>query len=392
MKGFIYFALFFALAINWYFLATMPDDVEEVKTIQEQKALSKEVAQVIEHNEVFTDQFNAFLLMLNQKKWRDAVDFYRNEYASFLKLNGVTEQNHPLTSQLLITLQYLLAENETEHLSTLANYLVVWFPQKVEFIQFQMMGLIQKGKINQAIDVYFLKSSEISDIEQKQVFTDSFDQWLDKQLLVWHGNNSDDVSELVWQKLLKYDTQNVKWTVQLAQILVWQHRYKQAKSVIDPVQFEWDYQDQISQIFSEINMNYNSNESINLEKVGSHYLVDAVFSDNGITPDVVDVKLLIDTGASYTVIDQQVFDDYFLYVDKKRTSMVTANTANGQVEAQMYEVFEIKIGDYSVNNIQFIVLDLPDDGSSAQGLLGMNFLEYFKFNIDQSNSVLTLSY
>lgn len=98
---------------------------------------------------------------------------------------------------------------------------------------------------------------------------------------------------------------------------------------------------------------------------------------------------MIDTGASTTVISQEAFDALPRRVKREFIGNFTVNTANGPVDAPVYRFNTLRIGEYQVEDIAIVVLSLQNLG--ADGLLGMNFLNQFRFNIDQVNSQLILS-
>jgi len=102
-----------------------------------------------------------------------------------------------------------------------------------------------------------------------------------------------------------------------------------------------------------------------LIKRGNHYLVDlTVFTPEALSKHNVNYK---DTGERR----------YF-------------NTANGIVEAPIYQLDHLLIGEWKVENISIAILELQGN-NSAEGLLGMNFLQHFRFFIDQQNALLRLS-
>lgn len=116
---------------------------------------------------------------------------------------------------------------------------------------------------------------------------------------------------------------------------------------------------------------------------GSHFIVEASLNHS-------EVRLLLDTGASLTVLSREVARALGLRaIDAQQT--VTINTANGTTEAQLYRVESIVVGAFDVSPIDIAVVDqLAIEGAS--GLLGMNFLEHFDFRIDQEHAELFLRY
>jgi clan AA aspartic protease (TIGR02281 family) len=122
---------------------------------------------------------------------------------------------------------------------------------------------------------------------------------------------------------------------------------------------------------------------IPLYRRGNHFTVDAS-QDRG-----RDMRLLIDTGASMTILTPDVLAQAGLrYQDTGRSAVF--NTANGPVRAPVYTLDSLAVGDWQVNQLNIGVLDLGG-GSNIDGLLGMNFLRHFQFFIDQNEALLRLS-
>ena len=123
-------------------------------------------------------------------------------------------------------------------------------------------------------------------------------------------------------------------------------------------------------------------EGIPLQRRGNHFIVDA-------TPARGDnLRLLIDTGASMTIFTPEVLEQSDAgYQDTGKTGMF--NTANGPVQAPVYILDSLSVGDWQVNQLEIGVLALTED-SGIDGLLGMNFLMHFQFFIDQDAALLRL--
>ena len=122
---------------------------------------------------------------------------------------------------------------------------------------------------------------------------------------------------------------------------------------------------------------------IPLHRSGNHFIVDASPAHGR------KVRLLIDTGASVTILTPDVLEQHGIrYQDTGRTRAF--NTANGVVQAPIYILDSLTVGDWGVNQLEVGVLDL-NGGPDINGLLGMNFLRHFQFFIDQNKALLHLS-
>jgi clan AA aspartic protease (TIGR02281 family) len=115
---------------------------------------------------------------------------------------------------------------------------------------------------------------------------------------------------------------------------------------------------------------------------GDHFLVEATLNRRA------RVKLLIDTGASLTTLSQASFNDLPKSNFKYRGSRMF-NTANGLTRGDVYRVASIRLGDIQLDDIDIAVLDYAS-APGVDGLLGMNVLRYYRFEIDQDDSLLHL--
>ena len=122
---------------------------------------------------------------------------------------------------------------------------------------------------------------------------------------------------------------------------------------------------------------------IPLQRSGNHFIVDAKPARGR------SIRLLIDTGASLTIFTPDVLEQRGIrYRDTGRTA--DFNTANGTVRAPVYTLDALSVGDWQVRQLEIGVLDLAGM-SGVDGLLGMNFLNHFRFFIDQNEALLRLS-
>jgi len=119
---------------------------------------------------------------------------------------------------------------------------------------------------------------------------------------------------------------------------------------------------------------------IPLTRKGHSFLVEASLQNSD------SLQLLLDTGASMTIITPQVLQQSGIRYQDSGNSHVFS-TANGTVRAPVYTLESLTVGDWTLEQLEVGVLEL--DG--IDGLLGMNFLSHFRFFIDQHESVLRLS-
>jgi len=120
-----------------------------------------------------------------------------------------------------------------------------------------------------------------------------------------------------------------------------------------------------------------------LTRRGNHYLVAAGIDG------VSQLALVIDTGASITTLSKESFSQ----LDNTGIRYLGTqlfNTPNGMAQGEMYRVDSIQLADIEILDLEIAVLDFePSDG--LDGLLGMNVLRNYRFEIDQDQEILFLS-
>ena len=122
---------------------------------------------------------------------------------------------------------------------------------------------------------------------------------------------------------------------------------------------------------------------IALTRRGNHYNVSATI--NGGNP----LALVIDTGASITTLSRESFSK----MDTGQARYLGTqlfNTANGVTQGEIYQVESIRLGAIDIPNPKIAVLDF-EASAGLDGLLGMNVLQRYRFEIDQDKNILYLS-
>jgi len=134
----------------------------------------------------------------------------------------------------------------------------------------------------------------------------------------------------------------------------------------------------------ENNAVQDDSQSVVLQKIGNQYAVN--LSNNRRD----NVNLLIDTGASMTVISSSSFFSLGIGADAVELDRRVFRTAGGVVMGTVYAFPELRLGPYLLQDTQVAVLDF-ETRPEIDGLLGMNILGQFRFQIDQENTQLRLS-
>jgi len=115
---------------------------------------------------------------------------------------------------------------------------------------------------------------------------------------------------------------------------------------------------------------------------GSHFI-----PVSGILNRDTNLNFIVDTGASMVTIPRSAAEYLGLAVDD-RNPMRRVNTAGGVKYAPEVTLSSISIGGWEVNDLKALVLDIPDQPDL--GLLGLNFLNKFRMDMNTEQGILLL--
>jgi clan AA aspartic protease (TIGR02281 family) len=184
------------------------------------------------------------------------------------------------------------------------------------------------------------------------------------------------------EEVLLFDPQNLnlQWLFVRAQYQLGEFEY--ARNAIEPLLSEPNYKIKALALLAEIEAALRKPQSIPLSRQGEHFIVQALMNDT------FKVSLMLDTGASISLLSEPAFEALSQYSEILYIEDVNLNTAGGTITASIYQVDEFSIQGYIVNDFIFAVSSFVSEGND--GLLGMNFLKHFDFHIDQNNGLLVL--
>ena len=127
----------------------------------------------------------------------------------------------------------------------------------------------------------------------------------------------------------------------------------------------------------------NYAESIPLQRIGNQYAVALANEQQE------KINLLIDTGASITAMTSASFHSLGMGVNARQQDRRVFRTAGGVVMGTVYTVPVLRLGPFQLKDTQVAVIDF-ETHREINGLLGMNILGRFRFQIDQENAQLHL--
>jgi clan AA aspartic protease (TIGR02281 family) len=95
---------------------------------------------------------------------------------------------------------------------------------------------------------------------------------------------------------------------------------------------------------------------------------------------------IVDTGASFTVINSQMAKDLGLSIGET-TPFIPIYTASQLIFTPLVTLRSLRVGEAEVENVDVLIHNLP---SNAEGLLGNSFLNKFRVVLDSAQGKMTL--
>ncbi len=123
---------------------------------------------------------------------------------------------------------------------------------------------------------------------------------------------------------------------------------------------------------------------IAMQAHGAHFLLDVRLNQDDT------IQLMLDTGASITSLSTDAFNALDTRHDFEWLGQSQFSTAGGIVVADVYRATSLALGPYQFESVDIAVVPIPANAHYG-GVLGMNILRQFEFQIDQHYALLKLN-
>ncbi|MEW6742616.1 MAG: aspartyl protease family protein [Planctomycetota bacterium] len=106
--------------------------------------------------------------------------------------------------------------------------------------------------------------------------------------------------------------------------------------------------------------------------------------------DRVEIDVIVDTGASMTVITRAVADRLGLRNLDRLPQIAVKTVGKSHLTAPLATLESVSLGEARVKNLEVLVVEL-EDWDETEGLIGLNFLNHFSFTLDHRAGRLILT-
>lgn len=237
------------------------------------------------------------------------------------------------------------------------------------------------GDFRCTIDAYYAAILYGADAKQSKVATSTLRLFLSKTDALWSKAQRWQELTGVYEHALQWQPDNAEYHLRLAEIYLQLGDFVSAQNMLAAVTPTPGLQQRIEAVDQAIAQQSAGSDGIPLKKRGSHYLVDVVI--NGMP-----VSLMIDTGASVSALSRAAVEQVIDAVGLQFQGQTHLATAGGTIESQVYLADTVTIDTHELYGVEWVVIDMQ--GSGVDGVLGMNILSQFEFQLDQQRQLLTL--
>ena len=124
-------------------------------------------------------------------------------------------------------------------------------------------------------------------------------------------------------------------------------------------------------------------EEIPLRRVGGGSLIVSVVIDGKYTQEMV-----LDSGANLLTLPRDVADKCGIQVHRDDPRIVMGLADGSRITGNLVTIGSVRVGKFTAANVECAVLGA--EAARAPSLLGMSFLENFKFQVDAAKGTLTM--
>ena len=313
----------------------------------------------------------SFYTLLEKNLFSDAMALYSDANKKNLYLYRSTLENF---------FQDKITKNPNETIIQLLEYLEI--ESENQTTQMQLLEAYKSiNKYDKAIH-FLIKTMDKSHsiIEQERLNKEIIKT---SQIYIDELNKTEKIEQLIafLEKHIEQGLNTAFYTFTIAKHYVEADEYPLAVKFLKEIEFDEEYGEKAKTLLEKIKNGDLKKEKyqhkFSLTKEGEHFLIDVQINQ-------VPLTLLLDTGASYTLIDEDKISSLTVINES-----ITLHTPAGEISSKLQQAQSFKIKELELKDFKLVTT--PFKQNKADGLLGMNFFKQFQFKIDQEKSLLYLS-
>lgn len=381
-KTLLYVSMFLSGAIiGWggHFVYSLSSNMFSISKNKTDKADTIEPIVESESYTLVSPQFFSNQKMLNNTQLGMMIELFKQD----LDLEAQDELNKEVVQYAMSLLLNVKNPKNTEQrlLALLGNY-----DTKEQVLNVLSRFYQAQGNYQQAISsLYNLRSMAQYDEQYNQI-TKKINQLSKKYLKDLKAYNYKSEMADFYEFLMKKEPDNFEMQMEYAEFEFKNRNYEHVEELLSVLLYHPDFSLQAENLLQKAQHQKelidNGIVPIPLEKKGNHYFVMALINNQE------PVKLIIDTGATLTMLSPKIIRELGIRLDDAQQYM-EFSTANGVVQAPVIMIDSLSVQNHVVRDVQVGVLTTLQN-TQVGGLLGMNFLSQFAFYLDQKNSSLEL--
>lgn len=326
-----------------------------------------------------------FRWLLNNNRNREAVDYFQE----------IERRQPPLAAalkrELIKILELKLKSGEFASFSSLAEYWLAAYYSDLDVLLLLAEYNNLQNYFGEAINLYQIIYSYAANEGELAAIDTQFANFV-------HARDARLIENQLWQELQSFyelieqaDIAKPANRYRLAEIYLHNGLLDDARYLLQELANGGVYKSRAEKLLAEIGTGEYENkpfrslgqQSIPLQRMGHHFIAALNLQNN------VQLKLLVDTGASITSVSQSAFADKMNYVNHSFSASRLFHTANGIVRGEVLQVPAVYFGGFELQNVELAIVPMPEN-PDVDGLLGMNILSQFRFHIDQDTAELVL--
>ncbi len=327
-----------------------------------------------------------FFRLLDSGRYSDAMDVYQHVHSASTKASSVLRQ------ELLVYMSALMSSDNGEDFIALSDAYLSFKYDDVDVLLLLAEFNTQSDYFLDAINIYQLANEYAYSQNAKQNVRGKFSGFLKSADDSLSGKYDWYFLSQLYSQADSVELLSSAQRLRMAEVYVENDERYLARQTLSQLIEAGEYTAKAEDLLAEISEQAEQRQSapteeyesaVALEKHGNQYLVQLTLDDQ------TNVRLLIDTGASVTTLSRSAYARVSSQINAQELGSRMFSTANGITKGSIVGLNSVSLGEFRFSDTKLAVLDF-EMTNNIDGLLGMNVLGRFKFQIEPTAPQLLL--